>query len=231
MPGASPPLLRARPSVTAPALPAGETVLANGAVAYRAAKAPGGPLPLLIMLHGAGGYPQGLLQKMEPLADKLGVILVTPHSVGRTWDLIENMQTDDQPWQGPDATRLDHSLEDLFRRAAVDPKHVVLVGFSDGASYALSLGLSNPKLFTAVVALSPGIVAPQTRIDHRQLVFIAHGRSDRVLPFDATKDIADALLRSGANVRFRPFDGDHQIDPESLTEALEWAFGPRALQQ
>jgi predicted esterase len=231
MPGAAAPLLRARPSVTAPMLPAGEAALANGAEAYRPARAPGGPLPLLILLHGAGGYPEGFLQKMEPLADKLGVILVAPHSVGRTWDLIENLQTEDQPWQGPDANRLDRSLEDLFRRAAVDPGHVVLLGFSDGASYALSLGLSNPKLFTAVIALSPGMIAPVTRIDHQQLVFIAHGRSDHVLPFDGTKDIADALRRSGANVRFRPFDGDHQIDPESLTEALQWAFGPRALQQ
>ena len=231
MPGAAAPPLRARPSLTAPALAPGETSLANGAVAYRPAQARAGPLPLLILLHGAGGYPQGFLQKMEPLADKLGVILVAPRSVGRTWDLIENLQTDDPPWQGGDANRLDRSLEDLFGRTAVDPQHVVLLGFSDGASYALSLGLSNPKLFTSVIALSPGMIAPLTRIDHRQLVFIAHGRSDHVLPFDETKDIADALRRSGANVRFRPFDGDHQIDPESLTEALELAFRPSALQQ
>lgn len=228
---ATAPLLRARPSLTAPSLAAGETTLANGVVAYRPAKPPAGPLPLLILLHGAGGYPQGFLQKMEPLADKLGVILIAPHSLGRTWDLIENMQSGDQSWQGPDAHRFDQSLADLFKHSAVDPSHVVLLGFSDGASYALSLGLSNPKLFTAVIALSPGMMAPLTHIDHRQLVFIAHGRNDHVLPFDATKDIADELRRSGANVRFRPFDGDHQIDPESLTEALQWAFGPRALQQ
>ena len=43
--------------------------------------------------------------------------------------------------------------------------------------------------------------------------------------------MVDALRGGGANVRFRPFEGDHQIDPQSLTEALEWAFGPRGLQQ
>ena len=224
MPGAMPPLLRARPSATGPVLAAGETTLANGAVAYRPAQAPAGPLPLLIILHGASGYPQGFLQKMEPLADKLGVILIAPHSLDRTWDLIENMRTEDQPWQGLDAHRLDQSLGDLFKRSAVDPSHVVLLGFSDGASYALSLGLANPKLFTTVIALSPGMLAPLGRFDHEQRVFIAHGRSDHVLPFVATRDIADALRRGGANVRFRPFDGDHQIDPESLTEALAWAL-------
>jgi predicted esterase len=86
------------------------------------------------------------------------------------------------------------------------------------------------KLFTAVIALSPGMVAPLRRLDHEQRLFIAHGRSDDVLPFDGTRDIADALRRGGANVRFRPFDGDHQIDPESLTEGLEWVLGLRDLQ-
>ena len=231
MPGATAPLLRARPSTTGSGLAAGETALANGAVAYRPAKAPEGPLPLLIILHGAGGYPPGFLQKMEPVADKLGVILIAPRSLDRTWDLIVNMRTEDQPWQGLDAHRLDQSLADLFKRSAVDPAHVVLLGFSDGASYALSLGLANPKLFTTVIALSPGMIAPMRRFDRQQQVFIAHGRSDRVLPFLASRDIADALRGGGANVRFRPFDGDHQIDPASLTEALEWAFGPRGLQQ
>ena len=153
-------------------------------------------------------------------------MLVAPQSLDQTWDLVQNMQTGDEPWRGLDAHRLDQSLADLFSRSAVDPSHVVLLGFSDGASYALSLGLANPKLFTAVIALSPGMVAPLRRLDGQQLVFIAHGRSDHVLPFDATRDIADALRRGGANVRFRPFDGDHQIDPKSLTEALEWVFGP-----
>ena len=230
MPGATAPTLRAHPSPAGPALAAGEISLANGATAYRPAKPLAGPLPVLVLLHGAGGYPQGFLQKMEPLADKLGVILVAPHSLDRTWDLIQNMQTEEQPWLGGDAHRLDQSLADLFKRSAVDPSHVVLLGFSDGASYALSLGLSNPKLFTAVIALSPGMVAPLKGLDHGQQVFIAHGRSDHVLPFNGSQDIADALRRSGANVRFRPFAGDHQMDPESLTEALQWVFGPPAPQ-
>ena len=232
MSGPRAPLLKARPAATTATLASGETQLANGAVAYRPSAAPAGPLPLLILLHGAGGYPQGFLQKMEPVADRLGVILVAPHSADPTWDLIENMQLGEDPWHGPDAHRLDQSLTDLFERTAVDPSHVVLLGFSDGASYALSLGVSNARLFTAVIALSPGMLAPQRRVDRAQKIFIAHGRADRVLPFDASRDIADGLRRSGGDkVRFRAFEGGHQIDPESLTEGLEWAFGRSGLQQ
>ena len=71
MPGATAPLLRARPSATGPTLAAGEITLANGAVAYRPAKpAAGAACRCSSLLHGAGGYPQGFLQKMEPLADR-----------------------------------------------------------------------------------------------------------------------------------------------------------------
>ena len=224
MSGPPAPMLRARPSATAPMLAAGETTLANGAVAYRPASAPPGPLPLLVILHGASGFPPDFLQKMEPVADKLGLILLAPHSAGPTWDLVENLQMGDDPWHGPDARRLDQSLADLFSKAAIDPTHVVLLGFSDGASYALSLGLLNAKLFTSVIALSPGMLAPQQRIDRRQKIFIAHGRSDHILSFANARDIADGLRQAGDNVRFRAFDGDHQIDPEALTEGLEWAL-------
>jgi len=227
MNGPAAPLLKARPSASAPALRPGESWAANGMRVYRPS-APTGPLPLVVLLHGAGGYPPNFLQSMKPVADRLGVILAQPHSAGRTWDLIQNMQMGSEPWHGPDAHRLDQSLADLFSHAAVDPSRVILLGFSDGASYGLSLGTANPKLFTTVIALSPGGFAPPDRIDRAQRIFIAHGRGDSVLPFAATKGIADALHGAGANVRFRPFVGDHQIDPESLVEALDWALGLQA---
>jgi predicted esterase len=222
-----PPILRSRPTAAAAGLGPGETQLRNAAVAYRPASA-AGPLALIVLIHGAGGYPPHFLEKMEPVADQLGAMLVAPHSVGPTWDLVEHMAQGDEPWGGPDAYRLDEALGDLFKRAAVDPSRIVLLGFSDGASYALSLGLANPKLFSGVIALSPGMYAPPRGIDRAQRVFIAHGRSDHVLPFAATSDIVQALRDQGADVRFRPFDGDHQIDAAALTEGLEWVLGPAA---
>jgi hypothetical protein len=56
-------------------------------------------------------------------------------------------------------------------------------GLSDGASYALSLGLLNGDLFTHVIAFSPGFVAKGTRRGNPQ-VFVSHGLRDQVLPID-----------------------------------------------
>ena len=224
------PQLTARPAATAATLGPGETTLANGAVVYRPVSLPPGPAALVILLHGAGGYPLDFLEQMKPVADHRGLMLLFPHSRGRTWDFIQNLAAERDPWRGGlDAHRLDQSLSDLFARAPVDPKRVVLLGFSDGASYGLSLGTANPQLFSAVVALSPGMFVPPDSVDRAQRVFIAHGRSDHVLSFQATSEtIVRSLRAGGANLVFRPFAGDHQIDGKVLIEALDFALGLQA---
>lgn len=227
--GRSAPLLTARTSAVNDTLAAGETRLANGAFAYRPKSLAPGPAPLLVLLHGASGYPIGFLQAMEPVADRLGLVMLYPHSRGQTWDFILNAAMDRDPWRGRDSSLLDQSLADLFSRASIDPRRVVLLGFSDGASYALSLGVANPQLFSAVVALSPGMFVAPERSDRRQRVFVAHGRGDHVLAFANTSEtIVRDLRGEGVNLRFRPFAGDHQIDPQALTDGLEFAFGLQA---
>lgn len=224
--GRGAPLMTAHPSTASATLRPGETHLANDAVAYRPKSLPAGAVPLLVLLHGASGYPIGFLEAMEPVADRLGLVLLYPHSRGQTWDFILNMSMDRDPWRGRDSQLLDQSLADLFSRAPIDPHRVVLLGFSDGAGYALSLGVANPQLFSAVIALSPGIFVAPDRSDRRQRVFVAHGRSDHVLSFANTSEtIVRELRGEGVDLRFRPFAGDHQIDPEALREGLEFALG------
>ena len=210
-------------------LKVGETLLASGAVAYRPRSAPKGPWPLVVLLHGAMGYPLNFLRLMEPEADRRGFIILYPHSQGRTWDVIENGARGGDPWRGRDSDRLHRALADLFSKSAIDRSHIVLLGFSDGASYALALGLANPRLFGAVVALSPGSTLAPDRLDSSQRLFVAHGRSDSILSFANTSNtIVPELRRRGASVTFRPFAGDHEIDPKILDEALDFALGLQA---
>ena len=106
----------------------------------------------------------------------------------------------------------------------------MLLGFSDGASYALSLGVSNPGLFASVVALSPGGFDWPPQIDLNQRIFIAHGRSDRILPFANASRIAERLKQHQAKVRFHPFDGGHEMQGAAITAALDWTLAAREQQ-
>jgi phospholipase/carboxylesterase len=213
--------LRARPGRVTGAAPVGLQPLMLGAArdsylyvpaAYRAER----PVPLVLLLHGAGGHAQQGIGLLRSLADAAGLLLLAPASRGHTWDLLVGRRF------GPDLALIDRALGQTFSRYAVAPKHVAVGGFSDGASYALSLGITNGDLFGHVVAFSPGFVAPAGQTGSPR-VFVSHGTRDRVLPIDrCSRKIVPQLERSGYEVLYREFDGGHAIPPEIATEAVGW---------
>jgi phospholipase/carboxylesterase len=88
---------------------------------------------------------------------------------------------------------------------------VALGGFSDGASYALSLGLTNGDLFTHLIAFSPGFMAPGGEVG-RPRCYVAHGTRDAVLPIDrCSRRLVPVLERAGYAVRYHEFDGPHTV--------------------
>ena len=173
----------------------------------------GAALPLVVMLHGAGGRARDGLAPFIGAADEAGVILLAPESRGRTWDVILG-------GYGPDVAFIDRALEQTFDRCSVDAAHVAVEGFSDGASYALGLGLGNGDLFRRIVAFSPGY-APNARAEGRPSVFISHGTGDDVLPIDrCSRRIVPSLQRRGYDVRYREFEGGHEVPADIAADAL-----------
>ncbi len=173
------------------------------------------PAPLAVMLHGAGGRAAHGLALLHGLADAAGLVLLAPASRGRTWDVILG-------GFGPDVAALDAALAAAFARCAVDPGRVALGGFSDGASYALSLGLTNGDLFTHVLAFSPGFLAPARRVGAPRC-YVSHGTRDAVLPIGpCSRRIVPRLERAGYAVRYREFDGPHTVPPAVAREAVAW---------
>ncbi len=171
--------------------------------------------PLLVMLHGAGGGAANIVQLVKPHADRHGIIILGPQSAGATWDLIEQDL-------GPDVARIDALLETLFSTYRIDASRVAVGGFSDGASYALSLGIMNGDLFPHVVAFSPGFMAPRVQ-NGRPRFFISHGEDDRVLPIDrCSRRIVPQLRSAGYEVEYRAFDGGHSGPSDIARDAIDW---------
>jgi phospholipase/carboxylesterase len=171
--------------------------------------------PLALTLHGAGGDARSGLSHLIGLADEFGLVLLAPESRGRTWDVLVG-------GYGPDVGFIDRALGQTFDRLAVDAGRLAITGFSDGASYALSLGLTNGDLLTHAIAFSPGFAAPADRRG-RPPVFVSHGMRDRVLPIErCSRRIVPQLEREGYEVRYREFDGPHTVPETVAREALEW---------
>jgi predicted esterase len=181
---------------------------------------PAGPLRLVLTLHGAGGNARGGLAPLLSLADAHRLLLVSPSSHDRTWDVITR-----GAW-GADVQRIDQALARVFGSYPVDPTHLAISGFSDGASYALSLGMANADLFTHIIAFSPGFVIPTRRVGTPR-VYISHGRTDAVLPIDqTTRRIVPQLRAAGFPTELHEFDGTHVVPPEIGEDAVRWLTRP-----
>jgi phospholipase/carboxylesterase len=175
------------------------------------------PTPLVLLLHGAGEDARDGLAQMRRQADEAGLILLAPGSRGPTWDLILNRGR-----YGPDIAAIDRALGETFSRCAVDPERVGIGGYSDGASYALSLGLANGELFSGVLAFSPGSLAPTDQTGSPR-VFVSHGTRDGWLPIDScSRRIVPRLEHAGYEVRYREFEGGHVVPPAIAREAASW---------
>jgi len=174
-----------------------------------------GPLPLLVLLHGAGGTGEGVIRRVGPAADETGVAILAPDSRDGTWDAIRGSF-------GRDVRFLDQALQRVFEIVSIDATRVAVGGFSDGATYALSVGLANGDLFRRIVAFSPGFIVDAPR-QGTPKVFVSHGTADPILPIDQTSlIIVPTLRRRGYDVTFREFDGRHEVPPAIASEGLRW---------
>lgn len=172
--------------------------------------------PLLVYLHGATGSEQQGIRRLGSFADKFGFVLLSPASAGMTWDAIRGEY-------GPDVHVIDEALKKTFAAANIDSRKIGLAGFSDGASYALGLGLSNGDLFKSILAFSPGFIPEGWQRNGSPSFFFSHGTADQILPIDsASRRIVPSLKAAGFDVTYQEFDGPHGVTPEVLEQAIAW---------
>ncbi|MDH4045137.1 MAG: phospholipase [Gemmatimonadota bacterium] len=220
-PGVGDPQLSARPGDPTVPPSVGSTRLGlgnprDGYLWVPAGYAADTPAPLVVALHGAG-QSADLWDAYRARADARGFVLLAPESRGNTWDIVANRTF------GPDVAFIDRALAFAFDRCRIDPARLALAGFSDGASCALSLGVSNGDLFTHLIAYSPGFLYPTEPIVGTPPVFISHGTADPILPFHGTRDdVVPRLRDAGYTVNFQSFDGGHTIPAEISELALDW---------
>lgn len=172
---------------------------------------------LVLYLHGAGGSEEQGPKRFGALSEKLGFLLLSPASADHTWDAIRD-------GFGPDVPVIDAALRKVYAEWKVE--RTVVAGFSDGASYALGLGLRNTALFSTIAAFSPGFIAGGSApAKAKSRIFISHGTDDEILPIDScSRRLVPGLQRDGHRVNYREFAGPHTVPADVAEEGLRWAL-------
>lgn len=222
------------PLLLASAAPSSGTIrYEGGATAYLPPGHGDGPRPLLLLLHGTGGSGRAMIDALRPLADRHGVALLAVNSADENWDAVDRFFDEYErgsaegrtrwptPRFGADARRIEAAMRAIFATATIDRSRVGVLGFSHGASYALSLGAAHPELFGTIIALSPGILALPRETCGRQRIYVSHGTRDRVLSYRRTRtSFLPRLTGLGYGVTFRPFEGGHVFADAVAEEAV-----------
>ena len=158
---------------------------------------PTAKVPLILALH-FGGNPVGAGRAIVeiligPALADLGAIIVAPDSLGAGWNNPENEE------------QVEALLGAVGRSYSVDPKRIVVAGFSMGGSGAWHWANKSPERFSAMIALAgrpAGDVA-----SWRVPVFAVHSRADDVVPIGPTLKRIEELNALGKNARLVVVNG------------------------
>ena len=181
---------------------------------------PGVPMPVMMMLHGFAGTGEGV-RGMFPLAEEFGVIMIAPESRGLTWGRSIPGFDDDVRYLGP-------AYRHVAGMVDIDETRVALGGVSDGAGYALSMGLAYGDSFNHLVIFMAGQMIPY-RNQGKPKIFMAHGVDDTQMPIDKTARIYVPKLKAeGYEVTYHEYQGGHRVPPAEIRAAFEWFAGSKA---
>lgn len=177
--------------------------------------------PLFVVLHGAGRQDELLARTFQSEPENRQALFLIPRSLHPTWDLIAGAGR-------PDLDFLTHALDLVQRRYPVDPDARALIGYSDGASYGLSVGLSNPHVFSAVLGWAAGfkVIEEPPAGSPKPRILLEYGTHDPLFPFEhVALPMRDDLERLGYDVAFLvDQNGKHWPRGDFHSDALDWFF-------
>jgi predicted esterase len=179
--------------------------------------------PLITVFHGAGRQDEMLVKACRDEPEKRQAFFLVPRSVEPTWDLIAGTGETDLEF-------LEYAWDLIYRRYPVDEKRQALLGYSDGASYALSMALSNPGFFDAALCWAAGfVVVDRSALDdqgRKPRLYLEYGTHDPLFPFEQIAlPMRENLLAAGYEVEFSVDEGGrHWPSGTFQGEALDWYF-------
>ncbi|MEA2604417.1 MAG: phospholipase/carboxylesterase [Acidobacteriota bacterium] len=199
-----------------------------------------GPFPAIVAIHGWGANAHDLLG-LAPLLHGGRAIVLCPQGpvavpfgngeYGYGWFPLRTGAPPDVVAFQRAAEALREFVDQALRRFPIDPKRVVLAGFSQGGVMGYELALSQPSRFAGLAALSTWFppelaqILPKLPEQEGFPVLVIHGTRDNRISVEQARESREALRPYGVALTYREFDMGHEIRQDALRVVLQWLDG------
>ncbi len=188
--------------------------------------------PTIVALHGRGTDELDLV----PLVLSLGrtdIMIIAPRAPlpfsigGFAWYGQSQEWVPDPKSFRPSIDVLRQFISEIRNGYPVDPRQLILLGFSQGTVMAYATGLTDPSSFRSIIALS-GYIPNRSGIPLKLQslggfpVFISHGTYDELIPLRFGREATELLARAGAEVSYHEYSMGHEVSQETLRDLTAW---------
>lgn len=123
-------------------------------------------------------------------------------------------------------------IDEVRRQYPIDERRVFLLGFSQGAGLAFSLGLHHPDRFRGVIPIGgwcdpAEYTAAEAEAARTGLFLVCHSPEDRMVPFEAAEGAVHFLAEEDIPHRFLQYEGGHSLPRALMEEVQAWMEDPR----
>lgn len=182
-----------------------------------------------VLLHGRGITPEGKVDLAARLGHLEGIRWIVPGGdirswyPNRFWDPVES----NEPFLTQAVDLCDQALTEASEDGRLDPRHLAVVGFSQGACIAVEYALRYPGRCGLLIVLTGGLMGPPGsnwrlppgRTLDGVRVFLTGSNVDEWIPVASTQETARVLEELGASVTMRIYEGrSHVVCNEELAE-------------
>jgi phospholipase/carboxylesterase len=196
-----------------------------------------GPLPTIVAFHGWGANALDLLG-LGPYVGGGAFLMLCPQgpmevplgpSVGYGWFPISmgGARPSDSEVEGAvEAATV--FIDEAVKRYPVNPRKLILLGFSQGGVMAYNLALRQPERFAALVAISswfpPELAAKAVNSEALEQLptLIQHGSRDEAIDVSRARQSVESLRALKLPLVYREYDCGHEITAQGLQDLSDF---------
>jgi phospholipase/carboxylesterase len=191
--------------------------------------------PTIFLLHGIGSNMDDLFSLNHFFADEWRIIsFQAPISLGFggwAWAELDlnNLRRYPKPEQRiTSRNAIIKSIKTLKKEFNIKSKNSYLLGFSQGATFTLLSGLTNPSEFNGLIAICGFYKAEEDikEIDIEKIknleIFVSNGTADEVIPIHMGRMTNLGLKKVDLSHTYNEYDTGHTISNDCLNDILFW---------